>query len=94
MVIAGIFGVVTAALEKLLPERAARWVPSSPSIGLAFVLPAWLSMSMFFGAALAAALARVAPRWSTRFVLVLAAGVVAGESLAGVLVAALGVLGL
>ena len=93
MVIAGLFGVLTAALEKMLPPKAAQYVPSSASIGLAFVLPAWLSISMFLGAGLAALLGRAAPRWSTRFILVLAAGVVAGESLAGVLVAALGVLG-
>lgn len=84
MGVAAVVGVGLALLEqRLRPERLA-WVPSGTSVGLAFVVPAATSMTLFIGAALGAVLHRVAPRWSTRFLLSLAAGLVAGESLYGV----------
>lgn len=92
MIIAGVIGIVLAALEARLPEDKAKWVPSAASIGLAFVIPAWNSMSMFIGAAAAVMLTRKVPSWSKRFLIVLAAGVVAGESLAGVGAAIAGLL--
>ena len=51
------------------------------------MIPASNSISLFLGAVAAAIAAVVAPRWSARFVIALAAGLVAGESLVGVLVA-------
>lgn len=84
---AGAAGIGLAILEKTLPRRAAAWVPSPASIGLAFVVPAYNALYMFFGAALAAALGRWFPRWSTRFAIVMFAGLIAGESLAGVALA-------
>jgi putative OPT family oligopeptide transporter len=84
MLVGGAAGVVLAVLERVLPKAAQRFVPSAASLGLAFVIPAYNSMSMFAGALAAAIAARFAPRWSERFVVVLAAGLVAGESLAGV----------
>jgi uncharacterized oligopeptide transporter (OPT) family protein len=77
-------GVVLAALESALPERAARFVPSAPSLGLAFVLPAYYAFSVFLGATVALGLARWRPSSAARFTMVAAAGVVAGESLVGV----------
>ncbi|MGB3020920.1 MAG: OPT/YSL family transporter, partial [Methyloceanibacter sp.] len=59
--------------------------PSGASLGLAFVIPASTSMTLFLGALAAAFLNRVAPNWSARFLLSLAAGLVAGESLYGVI---------
>ncbi|HLT28675.1 MAG TPA: OPT/YSL family transporter, partial [Myxococcaceae bacterium] len=87
LLVAGVLGVVLALLEKLLPERARRFVPSPASIGLAFIVPAWNSISMFLGAVLAVVARKVAPKWSAAFLIVVAAGVIAGESLTGVLIA-------
>ncbi|MCC6215786.1 MAG: OPT/YSL family transporter [Polyangiaceae bacterium] len=84
MAIAGVLGVVLAVLEKVLPPRVAGWVPSPGSIGLAMVVPAWNSLSMFLGAVLAALLGRWRPGWTKRLLIVIAAGLVAGESLVGV----------
>jgi putative OPT family oligopeptide transporter len=84
MVLGAGVGVVLALLELGLPTRLARLVPSAPSLGLAFVLPAYYSMSVFFGATLALVATRVAPQKLGRFAGVAAAGVVAGESLVGV----------
>ncbi len=53
--IAAPIGFALALAEFLLPERYARLVPSAPAIGLAFVIPAWNSISLFLGALIAAA---------------------------------------
>ena len=87
MAIAGIAGIVLAVADKLAPKHVARWLPSASAVGLAFILPAYNSFSMFLGAAAAAVVSRAAPAWSARFVVVVAAGLIAGESLAGVTIA-------
>ncbi|MHA7834353.1 MAG: OPT/YSL family transporter, partial [Algiphilus sp.] len=49
-----------------------------------FVIPAWIAFGLFIGAALAAILRWWKPHWAARHLLAVAAGLVAGESLAGV----------
>lgn len=83
-IIGAVVGAVLAIIYALLPEKSAHWCPSAVSLGLAFVIPAFYGISLFLGAALATIAARFAPDWSRRFVLPIAAGLVAGESLAGV----------
>ncbi len=83
-IVGGIVGIGLAVAGALLSEDKRRWLPSPVSLGLAFVIPAWNSLSLFIGALAAVVAARFASRWSARFVLPIAAGLVAGESLAGV----------
>lgn len=85
--IAGAAGLALALVERLAPARLARWLPSAPALGLAFIIPAWNSLTLCLGAGLAAALWRLRPGWAARRTITLAAGLVAGESLAGVAVA-------
>jgi uncharacterized oligopeptide transporter (OPT) family protein len=92
MGIAAVAGIVLALLERLLPARYARFVPSAPAVGLAFVIPAWNALSLCLGAVLAAAAKRLAPSLAERHTMALAAGLVAGESLAGVATVAAGLL--
>lgn len=87
MAAAAIVGTLLAIAERLLPERHAQWLPCAPAMGLAFVIPAWNSISLFLGALAAAVLGRLAPDWAERKTTPLAAGLVAGESLVGVGVA-------
>jgi len=84
MAIAAGLGLALALAQQLAPARWSRWVPSASAVGLAFVIPAWNSMSMFIGALLAYLVARLSPSWAERFLIAAAAGLVAGESLAGV----------
>ncbi len=84
MVIGGLAGIVLAVLEKVLPKRIRTFVPSPASLGLAFVIPAYNSFSMFLGALVAWALTRWVSNWATRFLIVFASGLIAGESLTGV----------
>ncbi|MBZ4416637.1 OPT family oligopeptide transporter [Myxococcus sp. RHSTA-1-4] len=75
-------GVLTLA-ERLLPERARRWVPSPLGMGLACLVPASTALGFFLGA-LAAAVARRARPSAEGGVVTLAAGLIAGEGLVGV----------
>ena len=77
-------GIGLALLQHRAPERWAAWVPSASAMGLAFVIPAWIAFGLFIGAALAAVLRWWKPHWAARHLLAVAAGLVAGESLAGV----------
>lgn len=83
MLLASIAGVVFPVLEKLLPRRAAVFVPSCSAAGLAFVISGTNSISMFIGALIGAILSKLYPKWSTRFFVTLCAGLIAGESLTG-----------
>jgi putative OPT family oligopeptide transporter len=85
MLVAAIAGAGLAIAERALPQRWLGWVPSAGAMGLSFVIPAWNSISLFLGAAAAAAISRLFPAWAERKLVVLAAGLVVGESLAGVL---------
>jgi len=84
MAIAGVLGVVLALVERRVSGRHLLLVPSGATVGLAFVIPAGTSITLFLGALLASVLHWLAPRWAARFLLSLAAGLVAGESLYGV----------
>jgi uncharacterized oligopeptide transporter (OPT) family protein len=89
MLIAGIIGILLAMGEKFLAPQTARWLPNAPAMGLAFVIPAWIAIAMFIGACLALLLQRFALNWSQRFLIASAAGLIAGESIAGVIKAAM-----
>lgn len=77
-------GIGLALWHRFASLRVAHWIPSPASMGLAFVIPAFNSLSLFLGALLAALAHRVAPEHARRLALPVAAGLVAGESLAGV----------
>ncbi|MEZ5829278.1 MAG: OPT/YSL family transporter [Hyphomicrobiales bacterium] len=87
MAIAGILGVALALIERRLSPTWLMLVPSGATLGLAFVIPAGTSITLFLGAAIASVLHRLVPNWSSRFLLSVAAGLVAGESLYGVVAA-------
>jgi len=88
MILGGGAGLVLAIAENVLPPKFAKMLPSATSVGLAFVIPAWNSLSLALGAVAAALLARFAPEWTKRRLIAVAAGLVAGESLVGVAMAA------
>lgn len=83
MLIAGIAGVLFPVLDKVLPRKAATFVPSCSAAGLSFVISGTNSISMFIGATAGAILTKFYPNWSKRFLITLCAGFIAGESLTG-----------
>ncbi len=81
--IAAAGGVALAVAEQVAPRRIRAWVPSAASMGLAFVFPASLSLGVFLGASAAWGMTRWRPGWAQRYLLVICAGLVAGDALTG-----------
>jgi uncharacterized oligopeptide transporter (OPT) family protein len=93
--LAGAIGVGAGTVLALLGRtRAARLLPSPAAMGLAMLIPAAFSLTAFAGALTAVVARRVRPALDETTVLTAAAGAIAGESMMGVVVAALGWAGL
>jgi OPT family oligopeptide transporter len=89
LLIGGAVGVALALIEEFVPKQLKKYTLSSTAVGIAFVIPAWNSISMFLGALLAWIFFKVNQPKAERYNLALASGFIAGESLIAVLVAAL-----
>jgi uncharacterized oligopeptide transporter (OPT) family protein len=82
----GLFaGVLLAVTEWALPKYK-RWIPSPTGLGLGLVFPFFVSVSFFLGAAAAWAFQRANPKQADRFLVPISSGLIAGESIAGVIV--------
>jgi uncharacterized oligopeptide transporter (OPT) family protein len=84
MVIGGAVGVIGALAERFLPRKVVAWMPSVVSIGLAFTVQVYTSLAFTLGAVLMAVAQKLAPARTAKYGVVLCAGIIAGESLAGV----------
>ncbi len=81
-----IIGLALPLLERALPNHK-KYLPSAMGLGLAMVIPGFNSISMFLGALIAWAYARAKPDAAETYVIPVASGLIAGESLLGVAVA-------
>jgi uncharacterized oligopeptide transporter (OPT) family protein len=86
MLVSGLLGIVLSLAEELLPRRYARWLPSATGLGIAGIIPAFNSISMFLGALIAWVWAKVDRESADKYVIVASSGLIAGESLMGVAV--------
>jgi uncharacterized oligopeptide transporter (OPT) family protein len=89
LLIGGAMGIVLALIEDYAPKHLKKYTLSSTALGIAFVIPAWNSISMFVGGFLAWIFLKSNRRQAERYSLAVAAGFIAGESLIAVFVAAL-----
>jgi uncharacterized oligopeptide transporter (OPT) family protein len=88
LVVAGASGgLAIAGAERLVPPRVARWLPSAAGLGLGLFLPLATSLAMLAGAAIAAIATARRRDAAERYVWPISAGLLGGESLAGVIVA-------
>ena len=83
-------GIAISALRRV--KRIAPYVPSGLACGIAFIIPAFYSMIMFFGLVAWWIWKRQNPTAVDRFNFVLASGLIAGEGLMGIVNAALTIL--
>jgi uncharacterized oligopeptide transporter (OPT) family protein len=84
-----VLGVALELLAQLAPERVRRFVPSAMGIGLGLMLPFQYPLSMVIGAFVAWLWQRRRPESAEHHVIPLSSGIIAGESIVGVIVAAL-----
>ena len=92
ILIAVVLGIGLALYDSLSDAPIKRYLPSASALGFGFVIPAWIAISLFIGAVLAALVWRFYPKWAQGRVVVVAAGLIVGESLAGVVGAAYSIL--
>jgi uncharacterized oligopeptide transporter (OPT) family protein len=81
-------GTVLAITERVFPAQR-RYTPSAPGLGVGMLLPFATSFSFLLGAVAAWVLARARRDTAERYVVPVASGVIAGESIIGVVVAGL-----
>jgi uncharacterized oligopeptide transporter (OPT) family protein len=96
IVAGGIAGIVLSLIEGLAPKKVRAFVPSSMGLGLAMVVPFANALSFFIGAVIAELWTRTHKASAERYIVALASGAVAGESLAAAfyaILAATGVVG-
>ena len=81
LLVGGLLGIVLALLEGLAPEKIRKWLPSSMGLGLSWIVPFANCLSFFIGGLAAWVWQKVWPRSASLFVIPVASGAVAGESL-------------
>ena len=86
MLIAAVIAVAMTLVETYAPKKVRAWVPSVTGIGLGFVVVGFDSISMFIGAVLAWLFQRYRKKLAEEFTLAGASGIMAGASLAGILI--------
>ena len=86
-------GAALSILERALPRRFHRFVPSPAGVGIAMVMPGSNALAMFCGASLAALARRHRPSFARASLVPIASGLIAGESLTGITLALLRALG-
>ena len=83
-----VLGAVLATLEFYLPKKK-EWLPSATGLGFGLMLPFVFPLSLFLGAFIAYVVSKLDKKTADRFVIPIASGVIAGESIIGVIVAGL-----
>jgi len=85
MLIGAAIGAVLTILEEITPRKYRWLIPSPTGLGIAGVVPAFNSISMFVGALLAWGLSKKSPATDEMYTVPVSSGLIAGESLMGVI---------
>ncbi|MGZ3424557.1 MAG: OPT family oligopeptide transporter [Polyangiales bacterium] len=88
ILIGAVVGIVMVLIERAFPKKKP-YIPSAVGFGIAFTLPASNVISMFLGACIAFYLEKRNKPLADRYVVPVASGAIAGESLIGILIATL-----
>ena len=92
LIIGGLVGILIVILEKSFPKYR-KYIPSAMGLGLAFTFHFWYALSMFIGGLTAWLIDRKSPEFGEKYTIPAASGIIAGESLMGIFVTLLFVLG-
>jgi uncharacterized oligopeptide transporter (OPT) family protein len=84
ILIAGIVAIALAVLERTLPAPVRRFTLSPTSLGLAFVIGPYMSLTLFAGALTGLVLSKLFAATMKSYLVAACAGIIAGESLAGI----------
>ena len=81
-------GVAIVIIDRVFP-KVRPYTPSPAALGIALTIPAYTSFAMFLGALVVWFLGKRAPKWNDMYTIPIASGCIAGESIMGVVLAAL-----
>ncbi len=93
LLVGAVLGAAIVLLERARPDWKP-WIPSATAFGLALTTPGYNTLSMFLGALVALTLEKRSEAFAERTVVPTSSGLIAGESLMAVGIAALVVAGL
>ena len=86
LVIGAVIGIILPLLEMKFPKHK-KFIPSATGLGLAFTINGFNSISMFIGSCLALWLSKSRPKLHEQYTIPVSSGIIAGESLMGVVLA-------
>ena len=93
LLVGSLLGIAIPLAEMAFP-KAKKFIPSATGLGLAFTINGFNSISMFLGACLALWLTKWRPKLAEQYTVPVSSGIIAGESLIGVLIAFLTIFGI
>ena len=93
LVVGGLVGIILPLLDRAFPKYR-KYIPSPMGLGLAFTFHFWYSFSMFLGGLMAFIIEKKKPATGEKYTIPVASGIIAGESLMGILIAWLAVKGI
>lgn len=88
-----VIGVGLTLMERWAPKKMLPYIPSPAGVGLALMIPAYNSVSIFIGALIAEILRRKRKDLAEQMLVPVSSGFIAGESLMGIGIAVLVALG-
>ena len=92
LLIGSLIGILLPLLELWFPKHK-KYIPAPTGLGIAFAINGFNAVMMFLGAAAALWLSKARPRIHEEYTVPVSSGIIAGESMMGVLIALLTVIG-
>ncbi len=86
LLVGALIGIAIPLLDKFFP-KCKKFLPSPTGMGIAMIIPAFNSISMFIGALIAWIIGKRKKAVGERYTVPVASGIIAGESLMGIAVA-------
>ncbi len=86
LVVGAVLGLVLPVLELVFPKQK-KFIPSATGVGLAFTFNGFNAVSFFIGSVGALWLSKAKPKIHEQYTVPVSSGIIAGESLMGVLIA-------
>jgi uncharacterized oligopeptide transporter (OPT) family protein len=81
MIIAAVLGIILAVLDHYAPKKWKPYIPSAMGLGLSWVMTFQNAFAFFIGATIAVIWGRINKKTAELFVVPIASGAIAGESL-------------
>jgi uncharacterized oligopeptide transporter (OPT) family protein len=83
IIIGGLIGIILPLLSRTFPKQA-KYIPSPAGLGLAWTFHWFYGFLFFLGSVIGWRLEKRHPKWASDYIFPVASGVIAGESLMGV----------